>query len=87
MSDQPQSVSSSEEYLGYQIRTRVVGPLKSNPSQAADHAFHYRATLAVFYKGDLVDGSREDLKTDFADEAAAEEGALRRGRELVGQYR
>jgi hypothetical protein len=83
---EPAIYSDYEDYLGYEIRTEVLGPVASNPGDPADQSIHYHASLAIFHNHKEVDGSREHLRTKFINKDEAQEHVLTRGREVIKQF-
>ena len=87
MSNEPQSISDAESYMGYEIAYRIIGPIATNPSNPADTASHFKASVTLFHEGQQVDGTLEHLQDYYEDAEAAKNAALAQGRILVGQRR
>lgn len=76
---------NDENYLDYEIRTRVFGPVKTNPLDASCEMAHYLATVTVFQGESEVDGARTALQGQYPDRYLAENSAFARGRETVNR--
>jgi len=76
---------NDESYLDYEIRTRVFGPVKTNPQDSNCQMAHYLATVTVFQNGSEIDGARTALQGQYADQYLAENSAFARGRETVNR--
>lgn len=80
---EPSIYSDHDVYMGYEIRTEVLGPVMSNPDDRIDLSIHYRASLAVFHHHKEVDGSREYMRLKFLTKEDAQQEAMKRGKDLV----
>lgn len=87
MHTEPSCFPDYEDYLGYEIRIEVFGPIKTDPLNPNDNSTHYVARLGVFYKGEEVPGTEEALKVKFPTKDEATKKAFERGRIIVGQVR
>ncbi|MFV3402833.1 hypothetical protein ACNFIC_02610 [Pseudomonas sp. NY15463] len=87
MANEPQSISDSEHYMGYDIAYRLVGPIASNTKNPADPTSHFRASVTLFHSGKQVEGTLEHLQENFGSEETAKNAALAQGRILVSQRR
>ncbi|MEX5529335.1 hypothetical protein [Pseudomonas syringae] len=76
---------SSEEYLDYEIRAKVFGPVKTNPRDDRCQMAHYVGTVAIFQDNAEIPGTLDHLQGQYADMYFAENAALARGRELVNR--
>ncbi|KMY04297.1 hypothetical protein V476_25530 [Pseudomonas syringae KCTC 12500] len=76
---------SSEDYLDYEIRVKVFGPVKTNPRDDRCQMAHYLGAVAVFQGDAEIPGTLDHLQGQYADMYLAENAALARGRELVNR--
>lgn len=73
----------SEEYLEYEIRVKVFGPVKTNPEEEHCQMAHHVATVAIFQDNAEIPGTRDHLQGQYADMHLAWNAGLAKGRELV----
>ncbi|MEE5162217.1 hypothetical protein V2J73_02950 [Pseudomonas alliivorans] len=77
--------NSSEDYLDYEVRVKVFGPVKTNPRDERCEMAHYLGTVAIFQNNAEIPGTRDHLQGQYPDMYLAENAALARGRELVNR--